>query len=390
VSAVATEEPAVVSGKASRPRHLYEIDVLRILTFACVIGVHTTSHTTSATDVPLYALLALLHFTRLVFFALTAFVLVYSYTLRPRPMSEFWPKRFLLVGVPYVAWSVIYVVSAWLASSTTRGDVPALIETFAHDVVAGVAEYHLYFLLVTMQVYLLLPAILWLVRVTGKYHLATVVVAMFVQLGILACYKYWPSSIDFLHGYDKQFFFTYVFFIVAGAVAADHAGAFLRFIRVYRGRVLLGVLGVMCLTLLVWAIQLGLGQSLYAAGTPLQPIEAVWSAAIGVGFLTIGAAWADRRDPNSLLARVIDYGSDRSFGIFLAHPFVIWFLLYGDSPLERYVPTPWLTLVTYVLVIGLAVGVTEIFRWTPLSVPLTGRPSLGSRKARAAVLVRGA
>ena len=53
---------------SGRPRHLYEVDVLRILTFACVIGVHTTSHTVADDDVPLNALLGLLHFTRLVFF----------------------------------------------------------------------------------------------------------------------------------------------------------------------------------------------------------------------------------------------------------------------------------------------------------------------------------
>lgn len=99
-----------------KPRHLYEVDVLRILTFACVIGVHTTSHTAAADDVGLNALLALLHFTRLVFFSLTAFVLVYSYTLRPQPMAQFWPKRFLLVGVPYLAWSFVYVAAAWLLS----------------------------------------------------------------------------------------------------------------------------------------------------------------------------------------------------------------------------------------------------------------------------------
>ncbi|MEK6344876.1 MAG: acyltransferase family protein, partial [Curtobacterium sp.] len=90
-----------------RPRHLYEVDVLRILTFACVIGVHTTSHTAATDDVGLAALLGLLHFTRLVFFSLTAFVLVYSYEIRPRPMAQFWPKRFLLVGVPYLAWSFV-------------------------------------------------------------------------------------------------------------------------------------------------------------------------------------------------------------------------------------------------------------------------------------------
>ncbi|MGY2899276.1 peptidoglycan/LPS O-acetylase OafA/YrhL [Curtobacterium sp. PvP017] len=369
---------------AGKPRHLYEVDVLRILTFACVIGVHTTSHTAASDDVGLNALLALLHFTRLVFFSLTAFVLVYSYTLRPRPMAQFWPKRFLLVGVPYLAWSFVYVGSSWLLSSTRRGDVPDLVRTLAEGIVTGTSWYHLYFLLVTMQVYLLLPVIVWLVRKTRGHHLTTLVVALVVQLVVFAGYKYFPASDAWLHGYQKQFFFSYVFFIVSGAIAADHADAFLRFIRVHRRAVLWAFAGVGGLTLGVWALQVALGQSLYAAGTPLQPIEAVWSTAVFVGFLAIGARWADRRRPGSPVARFVDYASDRSFGIFLSHPFLIWILLYGDSWLEAVVPRPWLTLVTYLLVVVLSVAVTEAFRWTPLSVPLTGRPSLASRASRQA------
>ncbi|QSB22458.1 acyltransferase [Curtobacterium sp. 24E2] len=369
---------------AGKPRHLYEVDVLRILTFACVIGVHTTSHTAASDDVGLNALLALLHFTRLVFFSLTAFVLVYSYTLRPRPMAQFWPKRFLLVGVPYLAWSFVYVGSSWLVSSTRRGDVPDLVRTFAEGIVTGSSWYHLYFLLVTMQVYLLLPVIVWLVRKTRGYHVTTLVVTLVVQLVVFAGYKYFPASDAWLHGYQKQFFFSYVFFIVSGAIAADHADAFLRFIRVHRRAVLWAFAGVGALTLGVWALQVALGQSLYAAGTPLQPIEAVWSTAVFVGFLAIGARWADRRRPGSPAARFVDYASDRSFGIFLSHPFLIWILLYGDSWLEAVVPRPWLTLVTYLLVVVLSVAVTEAFRWTPLSVPLTGRPSLASRAQRRA------
>jgi peptidoglycan/LPS O-acetylase OafA/YrhL len=365
---------------SGRPRHLYEVDVLRILTFACVIGVHTTSHTVADDDVPLYAVLGLLHFTRLVFFSLTAFVLVYSWSLRPRPLAQFWPRRFLLVGVPYLAWSFVYVVAAWFISPTTRGDVPALVTTAAEGIVTGTSWYHLYFLLVTMQVYLLLPVIVWLVRVTRRHHVTLLVVSFVVQVAVFAAYKYEPHSIDWLHGYQKQFFFSYVFFIVAGAVAADHADAFLRFVREHRRAVLWAFAGAGAVTLGVWWLQVGLGQSLYAAGTPLQPVQVLWSAAVFVGFLTIGAAWADRRRPDSALARVVDYASDRSFGIFLSHPFMIWILLYGDSWLEAVVPRPWLTPVTVVLVLVLSVAVTEVFRWTPLSVPLTGRPSRARRR----------
>ena len=100
------------SAPRARAPHLYEVDVVRILTFACVIAVHTTSHTVASDDIGLYSLLGLVHFTREVFFALSGFVLVYSYLSKPVPMKKFWSRRFLLVGVPYVVWSAIYFVSS--------------------------------------------------------------------------------------------------------------------------------------------------------------------------------------------------------------------------------------------------------------------------------------
>ena len=71
----------------------------------------------------------------------------------------------------------MYVASSWLLSSTRRGDVPDLVRTYAEGIVTGVAWYHLYFLLVTMQVYLLLPVVVWLVRRTRGHHVTVLVVA---------------------------------------------------------------------------------------------------------------------------------------------------------------------------------------------------------------------
>ena len=116
-STAAVEAPDAAPAPARK--HLWEVDVVRILTFLCVIAVHTTSHTVATDDLPLNLLLGLLHFTRNVFFALTAFVLVYSYLHKPVPMKKFWPRRFLLVGVPYVVWSVIYFVAQNVYNHTT-------------------------------------------------------------------------------------------------------------------------------------------------------------------------------------------------------------------------------------------------------------------------------
>jgi peptidoglycan/LPS O-acetylase OafA/YrhL len=366
--------PAAAPAKPAERKHLYEIDVVRILTFLCVIGVHTTSHTVAPTDIALYLLLGLLHFTRNVFFTLTAFVLVYSYLHRPQPMRKFWPKRFLLVGVPYVVWSVIYFVASNLHSPSSRSFGELFLSLIGH-ILTGTAWYHLYFLLVTMQVYLLLPVILWVVRKTRQHHVLLLSVAGVVQLTIVGFYFYLPGSVGWLHGYTKEYFFSYEFFILAGAVAADHSAQFLAWVRSHRP--LIGIIALVTglITLGVFGIQIAAGRSYSATGTPLQPIIMVWGTAVALGFLALGTIWADRRKAGSLSARFVTVASDRSFGIFLSHPMFIWILLWiGDDWFERTIPTPWLTIVIYVLVIACAIGFTEIARRTPLSLPLTGRP----------------
>jgi peptidoglycan/LPS O-acetylase OafA/YrhL len=384
VSQVTAESRATQAIPGTAPRkaaaHLYEIDVVRILTFACVIGVHVTSFTVASTDVPLYGLLALLHFTREVFFALSSFVLIYSYLRKPVPLRKFWPRRFLLVGVPYVVWSAIYFWSNYL--HTQNGTVLAAFGRFAIDILTGTAWFHLYFLLVTMQVYLLVPVIVWLIRKTRKHHTLLLVISAVIQLILLSIYMYRPEWSPW-RTYNGQFFFSYQFFIVLGAVAADHQKALLDWVRGHRRLIALITGFTALLTIGVFLLQYALlGYSYSKAATPLQPVEMVWSVVVGLGILAIGSVWAERRRPGGPLAKAVEFGSDRSFGIFLSHPMVLWLLLWvGNAWWTRTIPKPWLTLVTYVVVLLGATIIADLARRTPLSLPLTGRPFIHRKKS---------
>jgi peptidoglycan/LPS O-acetylase OafA/YrhL len=370
--------PAAAISTVPRSRRLYEIDVVRILTFACVVAVHTTSHTVAPDDYVLNGVLALVHFTRQVFFALTVFVLLYGQLAKPVSMRTFWPKRFLLVGVPYVVWSTIYFVAEHLYSP--HGTFWVNVGAYLYHLVTGTAWYHLYFLLVTMQVYLLVPLIVWFVKKTRGHHRAALIVSFVVQLGIMWFYKYGPDAA--IAPWETFVFLSYEFFIIAGAIAADHAADFLAWVRAHRGVIGVIVAAGAVFMLGAWLFQHGvLGQSLYNAGTPLQPAEMVWAVCVGLGFLAVGTWWADRRRPGSGFARGVDRVSDRSFGIFLSHPLVLWILLWvGGDWVPDHIAKPWLTPVAYVIVVLVAYLIADVARRTPLSLPLAGRRFLPSKK----------
>jgi peptidoglycan/LPS O-acetylase OafA/YrhL len=375
-----------LSDSAAAPvrKRLWEVDIVRILTFVCVIGVHTISHTAAGTaaNLPLYLLLGLLHFTRDAFFALTAFVLVYSYLARPVSMRKFWPRRFLLVGVPYIVWSLIYFF-ANLVHTGISSSLGVIAGRLLLDIATGKAWYHLYFLLVTMQVYLLLPLVIWLIRKTRGHHALVLALSGALQLAIVGCYFYSPAVVSGLIAYKDEYFFSYIFFIISGAIAADHLVALFDWVRRHRPTiaVITAVSGLV--TMGVFLLAIAAGDSYAGAVTPLQPIVMVWGVAVCFAFLGIGTVWADRRRPNGIGTRFVNVASDRSFGIFLSHPLFIWLLLWvGDDWFEKNMPTPWLTLVIYLLVVAGAIVLTEIARRTPLSLPLTGR-RFGGRWLRA-------
>ena len=347
------------------------MDVVRILTFACVIAVHTISHTSASDNLGLIGVLILVHFTRNVFFALSGFVLVYSYLNKPVPMRKFWPRRFLLVGVPYLVWSALYVLLPWLHSPS--GSIWSLIPKFLLDVVTGTAYYHLYFVLVTMQIYLLFPLLMLLVRKTRGHHGLLLAVSGTVQVVLSGFDMYRPGSLGYLHIVSNVS--TYQGFIILGAVAADHAPAVLAWVRSHRRMLAIVTVAGALGTLAVYVAQFELGFSPFSAANPIQPVIMLWSVAIGLGMLAFGTWWADRRQPHSRSARFVAFASDRSFAIFLAHPLVLWFLLWvGDGFFPRVVARPWLTAVMYVLVVLGSVLIADVLRRTGVSLAFTGRP----------------
>jgi peptidoglycan/LPS O-acetylase OafA/YrhL len=100
----ATARGTRIAGAADLTRgYLHQVDVVRLLTFGSVIAVHSIASTTAPNDGTARGVLMLLHFTRATFFVITGFVLFHSNYRRDLDLGRFWRRRFLLIGVPYVA-----------------------------------------------------------------------------------------------------------------------------------------------------------------------------------------------------------------------------------------------------------------------------------------------
>jgi len=377
---VAAGRGVATAAEAKADRHVHEIDIVRILTFACVIGVHTTSAVNVASNPVSNGLEMLLHFTRESFFFITGFVLMHQYGSRRYDVGRFYRRRLLLVGGPYLAWSLIY--AAWRPVVEPVSWTHQLT-SLPYQLLIGSAWYHLYFLLVSLQIYLLFPLISRLVNATRRHHLALLTISAVLQLAWLAELAYAPSFHGWaarMDAHEDIYVWNYQFWILLGAVTACHRHRVLGWVARHRAVIVALVLAGTALALGWYCAGMLAGKDPITASTVLQPVMVPWSMAAVAGLVAIGTSWRERRRPGRLQAAV-NWASDRSFGIYLVHPLLLSMLLgAAHHTVQRHVANPQLTVLVYAFVVLAAVGVTEVLRRVPGSLILTGRPKVAPRR----------
>jgi peptidoglycan/LPS O-acetylase OafA/YrhL len=156
--------------------YLSMLDFFRVAVCACVLGQHSFLWTDMATNDIGTGFITILHFTRNAFFFLTGLVVCYAQITRPRSIWGFWTRRYIQIGVPYLAWTVIYVVFTILRPGGEWDQARAYFWT---DIRIG--YYQLYVIVVLFQFYLVFPFLLKLLQSTST---RTHVVITSISVGI--------------------------------------------------------------------------------------------------------------------------------------------------------------------------------------------------------------
>ncbi|HEY4865148.1 MAG TPA: acyltransferase [Candidatus Dormibacteraeota bacterium] len=366
---------------APRPRHLGAVDVIRVVTVVGVVAVHSIAGTSLADSLPAGAAMIVLHVNRAVFFLLTALVLTYSLGARRLRLRTFYARRYSLVVTPYVAWTLIYFFFNGELHSPAR----AALHRLAGELATGSARFNLYFLLVTMQIYLVFPLLLWFVRASRGHHRLVFALSLAMQLGFVTAVHYrlpLPGLLGAWAQYPDTALASYQLYVVTGALAADHLDELTAWVRRHGGAI---AAGCACAVLLSEVSYL---RDIYAGGlAPLdasqvfQPVVVMDSLAAFLGLFTLGVSWADRRRPLKF-DRLIGEGSRRSFGVFLAHPLLLQAVLWlgsswGLLTLLQRAPAS----ATLAVGLGFVVPLVLLLSWafvglamrSPLTLPITGR-----------------
>lgn len=390
-------EPATAPA-APRRAHVIAFDLIRLIIMVFVVGVHVLALAGGTVTVTLGAFTTVFHTSRELFFLLTALVLTYNYGHRAHvSWPKFWRRRYWLVVPAYLAWTLIY----WAADGRGRGSFPG---AYARDLLHASSRYHMYFLLVTMQVYLLFPVLRWVLAKTAGHHVMLFLAALAYQVALTTVIAYHLVRTGPLAGWFNEagmgiWLESYVLYVVGGAIVGWHFEQICAFTRRHatpRTVALAAGAGVAA----------GLGAyfgEIYIAGLTPNAASAVFTPVVVVEALTFGWAllaggllWSDRGAPRRKFAAA---GSASSFGIYLAHPLVLQGLLWvaaevGVLAAVRRAPAALEVLALIGVLVPVVYGASWLIasaaRRTPLSLVLTGREyrARGERKLRVRVTRR--
>src|SRR2546423_13137412 len=355
----------------TRP-YIYELDLLRPVTALTVVAVHVLSgttmlnHTQAGMQVQSGIFLSV-HLTREVFMFITALALAYVYFGRPFSGKRFWAKRSIGILLPYCIWSIAYT---WV--NTSQHSPAAFAKLALFNILTGNASYQLYYILLSLQLYLALPLFLLLLKHIKQHpwralsiSFALQVLLMYVdyrylQQGTLASSGVWQV----VAAYQERFLLTYQFYFILGGLAALSLQQERAFV-LRHGKWIVG--GFVLALAALWGhflLQVDVyHESLGYATSVLQPMMTFYSPVVIVLLGFLACRWASRTDQQGHPKgyRFWRTLSDASFGIYLVHVFILTALLQRVVP---FMPEAWpvalRVFLTWFLTAGGAAGIKNL------------------------------
>lgn len=335
--------------------HIYEVDFLRAITVFSVVTIHSISTTTffyakshNATNI-INLIIHLLHYNREMFVFVTGFVLTYVYFNRQLSAKKFWLKRLLLIVIPYIVWSIIYI------------EVDHANDKFFYDIYTGNASYQLYYILLAIQFYAIFPFFLWFIKKVYKHPVLVFSISLLAQLIFIyidftyfqkGVYKDVPFIKNFLLPYQDRLFTSYQFFFVLGSFVAIYLNKCYSFLKKngFYSLILFGIT-IICYSLYYFhQLKINDKESISYTISVLQPSVIFYSIVIITFFSWLSILWVKKKRFFSLIKKI----SDTSFGIFFVHVMILNYITksllpFIPSAVPAYAQIIFVVLTTFIL-----------------------------------------
>lgn len=346
------------------PRLLH-FDLLRVIATLAVVAIHVSAaYVTTSSGA--FAINQVVRFAVPLFLIISGFLLCYTDLIRPSAdtLSLYFSKRISRVLWPYCIWTIVYyLVNGYLQGNLqhmTLSPVPVIQHLFA-----GTANYHLYFMVIIVQFYLLYPGLRWLMLRYPRCCLVTAMIMTVVCQSALYLHSLGQIKLPLASSnlYLVAFPIWIFYFILGmyGALKKEQIES-----QLFNKGIILTFLWLFAL--LILSIDGHITDTYWSS---MKPTIILYTTASYFLFYSLAL-----KTGNSL-SGTIAWISDQSFLIYLMHPLCLT-LLSGLAQVMN-MPYIWtglpgmllLYLVTVIFTLALAYGLSR----TRLTVYLGGKPS---------------
>lgn len=368
---------------AGTRRRLDHIDAMRPVKQAAVISTHTLLFFAPiGATLSVTGLIMLTRFSRDAFLFVSACMLTYSYReLAKFKLGKYFKRRFVSVGIPYLTWTVIYYFYTSANPLSTapyysfRGSgvfTNAGWHYFLHLLFTG--YFHLYYLLVIMEFYLLFPLLLVLIRRLERWHAHIAAFAFLWQIGFGIVLNLHTFGFRLSGVMQTRLITSYPIYLIGGMIVALHLDAVHDWI-VTRARTILALTfasAVVAEVLLYWAHHATLPNFLHTGSNVFSAAIVPYDVGAILCVYLLGVYLVSSK--RSEVARAaVQSGSENSYGVYLSQMLWIPLLLRLRNHFNIHWPWPLAVLVALVLVYSMGFVFTAIVARTPLAKAVTGR-----------------
>lgn len=292
---------------------------MRVVAMSLVVLIHTTAIGLShvPTDSPLYHVYLLLNrFTRFegpVFVFLSGLVLFYNYDDKPFTLKTwlgFYRKRFMYILGPYIVWSLFYEVFSILKGFR---EYEGMTQVF-RNLLDGGANYQLYFIVILVQLYFLIPVFIYLIK---RFPLIRKHLFLF---GFAAEFTY--QILNLRYGWiDFPFFMVFLGSFLLGGWVGIH---YQRVKHPWRyGK----AVAISILTFLLGVVYMELYFNLYVLGQPIIGTESMilvtMSYYILATYVLFKLCVGFEKVASKRVKNAVEQMRIYSFGFYLVHPFIL-------------------------------------------------------------------
>lgn len=345
-----------------------------------VIGIHVGSYAllNPFVNLQLISILEILsRFAVPAFFFLSAFGLFYHTSIDDSfNYKEFMKRRIQVVLCPYVIWSIFYL----LYTGVTAHDISNLYPVpLALHLLFGTSMYHLYFMVLLLWFYVMMPWWRIMVGIILKAPIPWLVGLLVVQLGIdfISSYRIGTWAMQYLNDNPvlkylvdmrlNYWVIHYVWIFLFGAIVAERY----EIVRelMWRYRYVLASCAVISALAMVGAYYYVMDVWHY---TVLEAIYTVHQMSpMGVFYTVFGTVFAlflfQVMPLNNTMEAFWAQIGDTSYGIYLVHPF--WLLIMtGVMAKFNLLYTVMHVVVLYVMAVGLSYLTTLALQQLPQNV----------------------